>query len=244
MANFSGCQNCQRSGIAILSAFLHMQAPPESCKTTSIKLEEFCQNLAETYSTSASTIHLIMRIHLTMRGVNGVKEQKGKKVKLLLWKTETLQPPVPRPLMENWEQREISAVFPAFILAFSRYPGTSVLITSASDGIPVFTQDLAYTGTTAPSGNVPTWRCCVWATGSLKVSSLKIILSGFVLLTAAVSWQPLSLQLQGPELNEFPIKNGLCISKDMPIADAASPCSLYSLQAEGIFLRDSFIQEL
>lgn len=60
-----------------------MQAP-ESCKTTSIKLEEFCQNLAETYSTLGSTIHLIMRIHLTMRGVNGVKEQKGKKVKLLL----------------------------------------------------------------------------------------------------------------------------------------------------------------
>lgn len=78
----------------------------------------------------------------------------------------------------------------------------------------------------SPSGSVPTGRCCVWATDSLKVSSLKIILSGVVLLTAAVGWQPLSLQLQGPELNEFPIKNGLCISKDMPTADAASPCSL------------------
>lgn len=104
-----------------------------------------------------------------------------------------------------------------------------MLITSASDGIPVFTQDLASTGTTGLSGRVPTGRHCLWATDSLKVSSLKIILSGVVLLTAAVSWQPLSLQLQGPELNEFPIKNGLCISKDMPIADAASPCSLFSL---------------
>lgn len=104
-----------------------------------------------------------------------------------------------------------------------------MLITSASNGIPVLTQDLAYTRTTGPSWSVPAGRCCVWATDSLKVSSLKIILSGVVLLTAAVSWQALSLQLQGPELNEFPIKNGLCISKDMLIADAASPCSLFSL---------------
>lgn len=80
-----------------------------------------------------------------------------------------------------------------------------MLITSASDGIPVLTHDLAYTGTTGLSGRVPTGRHCLWATDSLKVSSLKIILSGVVLLTAAVSWQPLSLQLQGPELS-FPSK--------------------------------------
>lgn len=104
-----------------------------------------------------------------------------------------------------------------------------MLITSARDGIPAFTPDLAYTGTAGPSGSVPTGGCCVWATDSLKVSSLKIILSEVVLLTAAVSWQPPSLQLQGPGLNEFPIKNGLCICKDMPIADAVSPCSLFSL---------------
>lgn len=42
--------------------------------------------------------------------------------------------------------------FPAFILVFSRYPGASVLITSASNGIPVLTQDLAYSGTTVPVG--------------------------------------------------------------------------------------------
>lgn len=118
MANLSGCRNCQRSGIAILSGFLHLQAHLESSKTTSIKLEEFCQSLAETHSASASTILLIMGVHLIRRGVNGVKKQKRKKVKPLLWKTETLQAPVPRPLVES---REIFAVFPAFISVFSRY---------------------------------------------------------------------------------------------------------------------------
>lgn len=78
MANLSGCQSCQRSGIATLSGLLHLQAHLESSKTTSIKLEEFCQNLAETHSMSASIIHLIRG------GVNGVGEQKRKKVKLLL----------------------------------------------------------------------------------------------------------------------------------------------------------------
>lgn len=62
---------------------------------------------------------------------------------------------------------------------------------------------------------------------SLKVSNLKIILSGVVLLTAAVSQQPLS-SLQGPELNGFSIKGGL-VSKDMPVVDAASPCTVFSL---------------
>lgn len=104
-----------------------------------------------------------------------------------------------------------------------------MLITSATDGIPVFKLDLAYTGTTGRSGSVPTGRCCVRATDSLKMSILKIILSGVVLLTAAVSWQAHFLPLQGSQLNEFPIKNGLCISKDMPMADAASPCFLFSL---------------
>lgn len=84
MANLSGCQNCQRSGIAMLSGFLHLQAHPESSKTTSIKLEEFCQNLSEIHSTSASIIHLITRVHLILRGVKGAKKQKRKKVKLLL----------------------------------------------------------------------------------------------------------------------------------------------------------------
>lgn len=218
MANLSRCQNCQRSGIAILSGFLqnHFHQIGRVLPKSGWNPFYISQHNSHYYQSSPYP-------------ENGVKKQKRKKVKLLLWKTETLQPPVPRLLVENWEQRWIFAVLGAFILVFSRYPGISVLITSASDGIPVFTQDLAYTGTTGLSGCVPAGRCCLWATDSLKVSSLKIILSGVVLLTAALSWQPLSLQLQGPELNEFPITNGLCISKDMPTADAASPCSLFSL---------------
>lgn len=74
-------------------------------------------------------------------------------------------------------------LFPAFLLGSSLYLGTSVLVTGASDGVPMFTQDLAYTGLTGLSGSVPTGRC-LWATDSLKVNSLKIILSGVVLLTA------------------------------------------------------------
>ena len=84
-------------------------------------------------------------------------------------------------------------LFLAFLLGFSRYLGTSVIVTGASDGVPVFMQDLAYTGLTGLSGSVPTGRCCLHATDSLKVNSLKSILSGVVLLTAAVSWQPLFL---------------------------------------------------
>lgn len=222
MANLSGCQNCQRSGIAILSGFLHLQAHLESSKTTSIKLEEFCQNLAETHSTSDSIIQLIRG------GVNGVKEQKRKKVKLPLWKTETLQAPVPRPLVENWEQRDLCC-FPSFYLGFQQVPRDQCAYHQCQQW-----HSSAHTRLGIYKDNRSQWECaagrrCVWATNSLKVSSLNIILSGVVLLTAAVSWQPLSLQLQGPELNEFPIKNGLCISKDMPIADAASPCSLFSL---------------
>lgn len=118
MANLSGCQ---RSGIAILSGFLHLQAHLESSKTTSIKVEELCQSLAETHSTSASIIHLIMRVHLIGRGIKGVKKQKRKKVKSLLWKTETLQAPVPRPLVEKWEQRDLCC-FPSFYLGFQQVP--------------------------------------------------------------------------------------------------------------------------
>lgn len=119
--------------------------------------------------------------------------------------------------------------FPSFYLGSQQVPRDQCAYhqcqqwhSSAHTGLGIFRDN-------SPSGSVPTGRCCVWATDSLKVSNLEIILSGVVLLTAAVSWQPLSLQLQGPELNVFPIKNGLCVSKDMPRAGAASPCSLFSL---------------
>lgn len=73
-----------------------------------------------------------------------------------------------------------------WLLGFSRYPGTSARVTSASDGIPVFMEDLVYAGLTGLSSSVPTGRYCVRATNSSKV-----ILSEVVLLTAAVSWKPL-----------------------------------------------------
>lgn len=46
-------------------------------------------------------------------------------------------------------------LLPAFLLGSSRYLGTSMLVTSASDGIPVFTEGLAYTELTGLSGTVP-----------------------------------------------------------------------------------------
>lgn len=82
--------------------------------------------------------------------------------------------------------RDRSVLFLAFLLGFSRYPGTSVLVTSASDGILVFMEDLVYTGLMGLSSSVLTGRCCLRIIKSLKVS-----LSEVVLLTADVSWQPL-----------------------------------------------------
>lgn len=212
-----------RSGTAILSGLLHLQAYLESSKTTSLKLEEFFQSLAETHSISASKIHLIMRVHLIMRGINGVKKQKRKKVKLLLWKTETLQPPVPRPLVESWEQREIFAVFPAFILVFSRCQWWH---SSVHTRLGIY--------------NRFQWECAYWEMCPGPWQAKGEQFKDYFIWVCAVSWQLLSLQLQGPELNEFPIKNGLCISKDMPIADAASSCSLFSLSSAG---RENISQE-
>lgn len=91
---------------------------------------------------------------------------------------------MPRLLLENQEQGQICAIS-GFSSGFQQVPKDR-LVASASDGIPVFMEDLVYTGLTGLSSSVPTGRCCLWATNSLKV-----ILSEVVLLTAAVSWQPL-----------------------------------------------------
>lgn len=112
-------------------------------------------------------------------------------------------------------------------LCYSQHLGTSMLVAGASDSsVPVLMQDLAYTGLTGLDGNVPTGRCCLRATDSLKVNSLKIILSGVMLLTAAVSWQPLHYKVQSwmgsPSKMDF-------VFKDMPVVDAASPLTPFSL---------------
>lgn len=143
------------------------------------------------------------------------------------------------------KSRDRSVLFPTFLLGSSRYLGISVLVTSASNGIPVFTHIWAYTGLSGLSSSVPTGRCCLWATDSLKVNSLTIILSGVVLLTAAVSWQPLSLHSKVQSWMGFPSKVDF-VSKDMPVVDAPRPYTLlaYSLHADRTFLKDVFTQEV
>jgi len=115
-----------------------------------------------------------------MRRVSGVKKQKRRNIKLL-HENQKHYSHLCQGCYWRTESRDRSVLFPAFLLGSSRYLGTSVLVTSASDGVPVFTQDLAYTGLTGLSGSVPTGRYCLRATDSLKGNCLKIILSGAVL---------------------------------------------------------------